>query len=187
MDKAWVLSYPLSAQRRLWSDWADAQADLSLRWAYSHIVGFLMRVSNQASTMLCNDIRFPILIPGYTFTIFDITQSDVMFSKALDLRKECCQQPSIDKCLLICNFFIDRHTYAYVSGYCFSICRPAFVSICNDVSAEIVMYLSNEPEYDKTNKMTCAPCKDSDNISLDIHPVCQSLLWLGTQTFMRRT
>ena len=37
-----VLSYPLSAQRRLWSDWADAQADLSLRWAHSHIVGFVM-------------------------------------------------------------------------------------------------------------------------------------------------
>ena len=31
MKKAWVFSYPLSAQRRLWSDWADAQADLSLR------------------------------------------------------------------------------------------------------------------------------------------------------------
>ena len=29
MNKAWVLSYPLSTQRRLWSDWADAQADLS--------------------------------------------------------------------------------------------------------------------------------------------------------------
>ena len=34
MEKAWVLSYPLSAQRRLWSDWADAQADLSLRMAH---------------------------------------------------------------------------------------------------------------------------------------------------------
>ena len=30
MKKAWALSYPLSAQRRLWSDLADAQADLSL-------------------------------------------------------------------------------------------------------------------------------------------------------------
>ena len=29
MNKPWVLSYPLSAQRRLWSVWADAQADLS--------------------------------------------------------------------------------------------------------------------------------------------------------------
>ena len=42
MKKPWVLSYPLSAQRRLWSDWADAQADLSLRWAHTHFVGFVM-------------------------------------------------------------------------------------------------------------------------------------------------
>ena len=32
--KAWVLSYQLSAQQRLWSDWADAQADPSLRWVH---------------------------------------------------------------------------------------------------------------------------------------------------------
>ena len=25
-----------------WSDWADAQADLSLRWVHSHFVGFVM-------------------------------------------------------------------------------------------------------------------------------------------------
>ena len=43
MKKHWVLSYPLSALRRLWSDWADAQADLSLRWAHSHFIGFVMR------------------------------------------------------------------------------------------------------------------------------------------------
>ena len=40
--KPWVLSYPLSAQQRLWSDWADAQADLSLRLAHTHFVGFFM-------------------------------------------------------------------------------------------------------------------------------------------------
>ena len=34
MNRAWVLNYPLSAQRRLCSDWAHAQADLSLRWAH---------------------------------------------------------------------------------------------------------------------------------------------------------
>ena len=43
MKKAWVLSYPLSGQRRLWSDRADAQAELSLRWAPCHFVGFVMR------------------------------------------------------------------------------------------------------------------------------------------------
>ena len=32
MKKPWVLSYPLSAN---WSDWADVQADLSLRWAHT--------------------------------------------------------------------------------------------------------------------------------------------------------
>ena len=41
MKKAWVLSYPLSAQQRLWSDWADAQADLSLHWAPTHFVGLV--------------------------------------------------------------------------------------------------------------------------------------------------
>ena len=42
MKEACVLSYPLSAQRRLWSDWADAQADVSLRWAHRYFVGFVM-------------------------------------------------------------------------------------------------------------------------------------------------
>ena len=42
MKKAWVLSYPLSAQRRLWSDWAVAQAPLSLCLAHRHFVGFVM-------------------------------------------------------------------------------------------------------------------------------------------------
>ena len=44
MKKAWVLNYPLCAQRRLWSDWADAQAVLSLRWPHNHFVGFVMRL-----------------------------------------------------------------------------------------------------------------------------------------------
>ena len=42
MKKAWILSYPISALRRLWSDWADAQVDLSLCWAHTYLVGFVM-------------------------------------------------------------------------------------------------------------------------------------------------
>ena len=34
MKKAWVLSYPLSGQWGLGSDWADAKADLSLPWVH---------------------------------------------------------------------------------------------------------------------------------------------------------
>ena len=33
---------PTEGKWRLWSDWADAQADLSLRWAHTHFVGFVM-------------------------------------------------------------------------------------------------------------------------------------------------
>ena len=58
MTKAWVLSYPLSAQRKLWSDWVDAQADLSLRWERSHFVGFIMwRLISSASNKQ-QDIKY---------------------------------------------------------------------------------------------------------------------------------
>ena len=67
VEKPWVLSYPLSAQRRLWSDWADAQADLSLRWAHPHLVGFVM------SWLICTIGRKyknkPLL---YCFLLFSI-------------------------------------------------------------------------------------------------------------------
>ena len=33
-----LATYPLSAQRRLWSDWANAPADLSLCWVHSYFV-----------------------------------------------------------------------------------------------------------------------------------------------------
>ena len=46
MKKAWVLSYPPSAQRRLWSVWADAQADLSLRWAHMPFSWFCHQVAH---------------------------------------------------------------------------------------------------------------------------------------------
>ena len=46
MKKVWVLSYPLSALRRVWSDWADAQADLRLwsDWAWSDQTGRMPRL-----------------------------------------------------------------------------------------------------------------------------------------------
>ena len=46
MKKAWVLSYSLSAQRRLWSDWPDAQADLSLRWAHMPFCWFCHKAAH---------------------------------------------------------------------------------------------------------------------------------------------
>ena len=40
MKKAWILNYLLNAQWRLWSDWANAQADLSLRWVHRSFCWF---------------------------------------------------------------------------------------------------------------------------------------------------
>ena len=65
MKKAWVLSYPLSALRRLWSDWVDAQADLSLCWVHTHFVGFVMsRLKSYINTacvifLLLSTLFFP--------------------------------------------------------------------------------------------------------------------------------
>ena len=59
LKKHWVLSYPLSAQRRLWSDWADAH----------HFVGFVMRRLKSFKLFLCChncDFQcslFPIVLP----------------------------------------------------------------------------------------------------------------------------
>ena len=57
MMKAWTLSYPLSAQWRLWSDWADAQADLSLaqsdlslRWAHMPFCRFCHEAAQMTSS-----------------------------------------------------------------------------------------------------------------------------------------
>ena len=54
MMKAWTLSCPLSAQRRLLSDWADAQADLSLGWAHMPFCWFCHEAAHltMSSTVL---------------------------------------------------------------------------------------------------------------------------------------
>ena len=52
MNIPWVLSYPFSTQRRLWSDWAlggSAQSDLNLRWVlrtlclFCHAAAYISR------------------------------------------------------------------------------------------------------------------------------------------------
>ena len=46
MKKAWVLRYPLSTQQRLWLDWADAQADLSLCWVHMPFCWFCQTLAH---------------------------------------------------------------------------------------------------------------------------------------------
>ena len=60
MNKPWAWSYPLSAQRRLWSDWSSAaQADLSLRWAHMSFCWFCHAVAQMwNSTAMASKMYF---------------------------------------------------------------------------------------------------------------------------------
>ena len=51
MKIIWVLSYPLSAQRSLWSDCAGVQADLSLRWVYRSFCWFCHAAAHIHNTL----------------------------------------------------------------------------------------------------------------------------------------
>ena len=63
MKKVWVLSYPLSAQLRLWSDWADAQADLSLRWRTLILLVLWCRGSNSVDLEEQSDLSLHCFYP----------------------------------------------------------------------------------------------------------------------------
>ena len=70
MKKAWVPSCPLSAQRRLWSDWADTQADLSLRWAHAHFVCFVMSRLISQNPNICGHVIVNSMIPKMKITSY---------------------------------------------------------------------------------------------------------------------
>ena len=46
MKKHWALNYLLSTNWRLWSDWVDAQADLSFRWVHMSFCWFCCVVAH---------------------------------------------------------------------------------------------------------------------------------------------
>ena len=62
MKKSWVLSYLFSANRRLRSDWADAQADLRLRGAHSFCAGFSHETAHMvvfgSCLLVCRNLRY---------------------------------------------------------------------------------------------------------------------------------
>ena len=80
----------LCAQRRLRSAWAaDAQADLSLHWAHSHFVGFVM------SWLISRSIETDLLLQ-YTCTLSSVQILSTV--KILSIRtpqKFCCNHPKI--------------------------------------------------------------------------------------------
>ena len=95
MKKAWVLSNQLSAQQRLWSDWADAQADLSLRWAHMPFCWFCHEVVQIYTCVLNTGHKFKTQFPKVKT---DSSKLTVMCS-SYDLfpcqfhRKDVCTTP----------------------------------------------------------------------------------------------
>ena len=61
-------------QRRLWSAWANAQADLSLRCAHTHFVGFVMsRRSSYIDSWSLLFLQLYFYISGVIFVFLDLT------------------------------------------------------------------------------------------------------------------
>ena len=57
---AWVFSYPLSERRRLWSDWADAQADLKTSDETGLMTRLIWVFAGRAVTLLVLSCRSSI-------------------------------------------------------------------------------------------------------------------------------
>ena len=74
MMTAWTLSYPLSAQRRLWSDWADAQADLSLHCAHMPFCWFRHEAAQMLNTESGISLKETVLTFGHSTKSHIISQ-----------------------------------------------------------------------------------------------------------------
>ena len=55
-EKPWILRYPVSAQQRLLSDWADAKADHSLRWDQRLFCWFCHEVAHLKKLKVDNNL-----------------------------------------------------------------------------------------------------------------------------------
>ena len=84
MKKAWVLSYPSSTQRRLWSDWADAQVDLSLLGA-------------QSFCWFCHEVAHMKIIVGHTSLDHVTLTYHMSRSKTKQKKNELCAHKDTDQ------------------------------------------------------------------------------------------
>ena len=62
LKKDWVFSYPTERTAKTLSDWVDAQADLSLRWAHRSFCWFCHEVAQVMFRGFC-DFQWPIAYP----------------------------------------------------------------------------------------------------------------------------
>ena len=87
LKKHWVFSYPLSAQRRLWSDLADAKTDLSLCWAHRSFCWFCRAQAH----MSWINTYFVYIMFGYSRKKGFVFTQESNFNLKLRSRKEVFQ------------------------------------------------------------------------------------------------
>ena len=173
MKKAWVLKYPLSGQRRLWSDWADAQADRSSRWAHSHFVGFIMLwliklyIIGIASFFFLF-ILFSFFSPFFIFltqkmTPFWAINCSLVLTlwKQFDLVKKKILR---EKCLLKC-IIVDLY---FFRGMMFNSNWLSHNKMYWETHRSFSVHtyiLKFEPRHDKTNNMSVRPVWSESSLS----------------------
>ena len=93
----WVAKGPKCSscgQRRLWSDMANAQTDLSLRWEHSHFVGFVM--SRLIYEMHTIPLRLSSCIP-----FSQEPQENIIFQPRFQIPRICSRQHSMSKLIKV--------------------------------------------------------------------------------------
>ena len=130
MKKAWVLSYPLSAQRRLWSDWADAQADLSLRCAHMPFCWFC----HEAAHIIA------IILPLNTKSIYPTVSKIFLFVVTLW---------GVESIRLVDN------VTPFVETSCTCTLLREFLRLCNINTYEVLVTIHGKPN--RINKYALAP------------------------------
>ena len=123
-------------QQRLWSDWADAQADLSLRWAHMLFCWFC-----HEAALIWNSRKASSKEP-HPWSYWAAAHA-----RLKDLKPHDSKVP----------FLLRRLIYPFslrIRDHRIDPLRWAFQMR--------VFIFKNEPQHDKTDKTTCAPIEDSD-------------------------
>ena len=155
----WVAKDP-SGQRRLWSDWADAQTDQSLCWAHMPLCWFCHEVAHvcfQLWFAMTNGFSGQILFEKWTIGSYNVVRWGDPGPRC---GCSCLCRPHIVSLMLYCNI-IPRNSETYVLKPHRMFADLTYVRLS-------LKCWSYEPPHDKTSKMTVRPAKTQ--ISLGISP-----------------
>ena len=159
----WIAKVPsfLHVDSKDWSEWTNAQADLSLHWAHIHFVGFVMRGPGWSESSLGTQKKNMVCHKGAHFR----TVGKHIETEILDLI-------SVSKMMWFLWLASSRYFIVLVYFICTStiLCLQEFslMSVKTDLFLVIIKIHTfrkdeNETPHDKTNKMTCAHSEDSQS------------------------